>query len=243
LSRLVRLDLSKNELKSLPEDFGSLINLRHLDLYNNQLETLPLSFGKLTKLRYLDLKGNPLQPAVLATTGPCLTAKDCQNAAIKVVPFMIALEKKVLKEQKVKQEREEKELELEAEREREQHRLAKKAARKERVMRERQERAEADSNAQTDVKVYSKPSEKAVAADKSSSTSGIISFIKTLVAVNFVLISLVVLFMKFMPQQSSDVMKFLPKPQQDLLKVIYEKVNESVFLPFAKAFDSNFRRI
>lgn len=38
LRNLVKLDLSSNKLRSLPENFGKLENLQHLDLYKNQLE-------------------------------------------------------------------------------------------------------------------------------------------------------------------------------------------------------------
>lgn len=94
LTRLVKLDLSKNQIKFLPEDFGLLRNLRHLDLYNNQLEHLPLSFGDLTNLRYLDLKGNPLTPALAKIVGICTTTKDCQDSAKRTVSFLIKILKK-----------------------------------------------------------------------------------------------------------------------------------------------------
>jgi Leucine-rich repeat (LRR) protein len=57
LTHIVKLNLSKNLLKSLPDNFGELINLKHLDLYNNKIQTLPLSFGNLKKLEWLDVKG------------------------------------------------------------------------------------------------------------------------------------------------------------------------------------------
>lgn len=85
LTRLVKLDLSKNQIKFLPDDFGLLRNLRHLDLYDNQLEHLPLSFGDLTNLRYLDLKGNPLTPALAKIVGINMTMKDCQDSAKRTV--------------------------------------------------------------------------------------------------------------------------------------------------------------
>lgn len=57
LTHIVKLNLSKNLLKSLPENFGELVNLKHLDLYNNKIQTFPLSFGNLKKLEWLDVKG------------------------------------------------------------------------------------------------------------------------------------------------------------------------------------------
>lgn len=37
LVHLIELDLSKNQLKELPVNFGDLRNLRKLDLYSNQV--------------------------------------------------------------------------------------------------------------------------------------------------------------------------------------------------------------
>lgn len=47
LTHLIRVDLSKNQLTSLPDDLGNLSNLQHLDLYNNKLTSLPVSFSQL----------------------------------------------------------------------------------------------------------------------------------------------------------------------------------------------------
>ncbi|XP_037933691.1 leucine-rich repeat-containing protein 59 isoform X2 [Teleopsis dalmanni] len=97
LTRLVKLDLSKNQLKSLPEEFGALILLRHLVLYDNVLEHLPLSFGNLTNLRYLDLKGNPLTTSLAKVVGYCLTSKDCQEAAKKTIKFLAQMQQEASK--------------------------------------------------------------------------------------------------------------------------------------------------
>lgn len=134
--------MSKNQLKYLTDDFCNLVNLKHIDLYNNQLENLPVQFGRLTKLRYLDLKGNPLQLSLQKVVGPCLTLKDCQNAAKDIVPFMCELYEKIQIEQKRKEKEELKRKVEELQELKEQIRLTKKAVRKERVMRERQEKAE-----------------------------------------------------------------------------------------------------
>jgi len=95
LTHLTKLDLSKNQLNFLPDDISKLTNLRHLDLYNNKLEHLPLGFGKLKNLRYLDLKGNPLTPALAKIVGPCLTTKDCLNAARTTVKFFAEMQQSI----------------------------------------------------------------------------------------------------------------------------------------------------
>jgi Leucine-rich repeat (LRR) protein len=84
LTHLVKLDLSKNQLRELPEFFGHLRLLRHLDLYSNQLQRLPVSFAQLKNLKWLDLKHNPLVPALQQAAGPCITPSDCAMCAKKV---------------------------------------------------------------------------------------------------------------------------------------------------------------
>ena len=49
------LNLSSNNLTSLPESIGNLTNLKGLDLMYNELTDLPESIGNLTKLEGLDL--------------------------------------------------------------------------------------------------------------------------------------------------------------------------------------------
>ena len=88
----MKLDLSKNELKELPENFGELSRLKHLDLYKNELQYLPLSFGKLQALKWLDLKDNPLMSLIKETAGQCLDSKQCQDCAKNIVRFYSDLE-------------------------------------------------------------------------------------------------------------------------------------------------------
>lgn len=100
LTFVVKLNLSKNLLKSLPENFGELINLKHLDLYNNKIQTLPLSFGSLKKLEWLDVKGNPLAPKVAQITGPCSNKKECEAAAKNTVKTYATMQKEIENEKK-----------------------------------------------------------------------------------------------------------------------------------------------
>ena len=84
LNHLLSLDLSSNQLKTLPEAFGKLSLLQKLDLYSNQLTFLPLSFWQLKKLRWLDLKKNPLEDDLKEAAGKCVSPQDCTQCANQV---------------------------------------------------------------------------------------------------------------------------------------------------------------
>lgn len=60
LQLLVTLNLSGNRFKKLPEDIGTLENLRELLLASNSLERLPAQINRLQKLELLDLSSNNL---------------------------------------------------------------------------------------------------------------------------------------------------------------------------------------
>ncbi|NCO00411.1 MAG: GNAT family N-acetyltransferase [Epsilonproteobacteria bacterium] len=64
---IVRLDLSGNGLKSIPENIGMLSKLISLNLSNNKLQELPDSLSKLSNLSNLDLRRNAFEnfPAVI----------------------------------------------------------------------------------------------------------------------------------------------------------------------------------
>lgn len=103
LTNLVKLDLSKNQLKELPENFGELVKLKHLDLYKNQLQHLPLSFSKLKALKWLDLKDNPLMPKIAQIAGLCLDSKQCQSCAKDIVLFYTKLEGQIQQEKDMRE--------------------------------------------------------------------------------------------------------------------------------------------
>jgi internalin A len=57
---VTQLDLSNEQLDSLPAEIGQLINLRSLNLRNNQVSSLPAEIGQLVSLRSLDFSINQL---------------------------------------------------------------------------------------------------------------------------------------------------------------------------------------
>jgi len=60
LTQLTELNLSSNQLTTLPDSLGQLTQLTSLNLSDNQLTTLPDSLGQLTQLTELNLKNNRL---------------------------------------------------------------------------------------------------------------------------------------------------------------------------------------
>ncbi|KAL8163305.1 UNVERIFIED_CONTAM: hypothetical protein K2H54_016999 [Gekko kuhli] len=135
LTHLVKLDLSKNQLQQLPLDFGRLVNLQHLDLLNNRLVTLPVSFAQLKNLKWLDLKDNPLDPSLAKVAGDCLDEKQCKQAAVRVLQYMKSIQSELDRERQRK---------LQAERELEKKREAEQRAREaqERELRKREKAEE-----------------------------------------------------------------------------------------------------
>ncbi len=61
ISSLVSLELTENDLTSLPDNFFHLSNLQHLNLGHNKLTNLPMIFGNLTRLQTLYLHRNQLE--------------------------------------------------------------------------------------------------------------------------------------------------------------------------------------
>ncbi|KAM4692698.1 leucine-rich repeat-containing protein 59 isoform 1-T2 [Rhinophrynus dorsalis] len=110
LTHIVRLDLSKNQLLQLPPEFGRLINLQHLDLLQNRLTALPVTFAQLKSLKWLDLKDNPLNPALAKVAGDCLDEKQCKECAQRVLQYMKAIHEDQEKEmqRRLMEEREQK---------------------------------------------------------------------------------------------------------------------------------------
>ncbi|XP_023618646.1 leucine-rich repeat-containing protein 40 isoform X4 [Myotis lucifugus] len=60
LNSILVLDLRDNKLKSVPDEITLLQSLERLDLSNNDISSLPYSLGKL-HLKFLALEGNPMR--------------------------------------------------------------------------------------------------------------------------------------------------------------------------------------
>lgn len=145
LSHIVQLDLSKNQLDELPENFGQLKNLKHLDLYANKISKLPVTFAQLKNLKWLDLKDNPLVPSLAQAAGPCITPNDCALCAKKVVALLQSMESQLTRERQRKTEemmRAKREQEKREEAEREKTRQEKRAAKEKRRDEARQREGE-----------------------------------------------------------------------------------------------------
>lgn len=61
LVKLEKLDLSFNQLATVPEDISNLKKLEELRLDHNMIVSLPASIGKLSKLKVLSLKENAIR--------------------------------------------------------------------------------------------------------------------------------------------------------------------------------------
>lgn len=59
-NKLTRLDLSRQDISSLPPEIGTLTSLTHLILRHNSITTLPPEIGQLTNLIWVDLSHNNL---------------------------------------------------------------------------------------------------------------------------------------------------------------------------------------
>ncbi|XP_017289417.1 leucine-rich repeat-containing protein 59 [Kryptolebias marmoratus] len=146
LTHLVKLDLSKNQLTCLPDDLGNLVSLQHLDLYNNKLMVLPVSFSQLRNLKWLDLKDNPLETGLAKAAGDCLDEKQCKQCATKVLQHMRAIQEDV---DRAREKRLLKEKELEKKKEAKQReREAREREARKREKAEEKERRRKEYNAQ-----------------------------------------------------------------------------------------------
>lgn len=150
------------------------------------------------------------------------------------MPYFVKLEKKLEIEKQKKAEREEKEREEEADKQREQARLAKKAARKERVMLERQRKAEEEQKLTEERKVENSIGEnqKQFHHHQPSSLSTVSSILKRIKAF-FLFIALLLVLTSFMlklfPEKSKAIIANIPDQYKMIIYDAFKKVNENIF--------------
>ena len=87
LFHLKHLLASRNSLLSLPEHLGDLTNLERLNVTTNYLESLPNSLERCTKLEELHVSGNCLQNVDLSQLAICITNETKQEEMLRKVEF------------------------------------------------------------------------------------------------------------------------------------------------------------
>ncbi|MBC1239955.1 COR domain-containing protein [Nostoc sp. 2RC] len=91
LQQITSLDLSFNQLTTLPEALASLQQLTSLNLSRNQLKTLPEAITRLQQLTYLNLSRNQLKTLPEALTSlQQLTSLDLSCTGLTTMPEAIA---------------------------------------------------------------------------------------------------------------------------------------------------------
>jgi Leucine-rich repeat (LRR) protein len=85
--KLKKLNLSRNQIESISNDFEQLKELELLDLGSNKLTTLPLQLSDLTALKRLDLRKNKFKNMPLVVTEMTqLTHLDLSSNRLKTLP-------------------------------------------------------------------------------------------------------------------------------------------------------------
>ena len=95
LTNLRDLDISGNKLTSLPAELGFIVSLRELNAVNNYIATLPFELGNLYQLQKFQLEGNPLEPEIrlaYSQGAAGLVRFLCENAPSKLAGFLLRFE-------------------------------------------------------------------------------------------------------------------------------------------------------
>src|SRR5271156_3318991 len=87
LASLQELYLSNNQIQTIPKELGQLASLQKLYLSNNQLQTIPKELGQLVSLQELYLSNNQLQtiPKELGQLAS-LQELDLDNNQLQTIP-------------------------------------------------------------------------------------------------------------------------------------------------------------
>ena len=74
-SSLLHLNMSNNQLTSIPESIGNLVLLQTLDVSHNQIESIDAAIGKCIRLRRLNVATNRIE-ALPAEIGNCVLLEE-----------------------------------------------------------------------------------------------------------------------------------------------------------------------
>ena len=86
-SRILHLDMSNNQLVSIPESIGNLILLQTLNVSFNQIEVVDGAIGKCVRLRRLNLSRNRIQ-SLPSSIGSCILLVSNNPYAAICLPFL-----------------------------------------------------------------------------------------------------------------------------------------------------------
>jgi len=87
LKRVTFLDFSNNQLTTVHDAIGAMLDLEHLRLDKNELKKLPITLGRLPRLHTLNLRYNKLNDLTGAFAGcTTITNLDLRNNNIVKVP-------------------------------------------------------------------------------------------------------------------------------------------------------------
>jgi Leucine-rich repeat (LRR) protein len=83
ISRLVSLavlDMSENQIRTVPDELCTMTSLREINLSHNAIESLPLRFGLLYGLTVLCMHANPLMEPLVS---------HCRDGPAALLNYMI----------------------------------------------------------------------------------------------------------------------------------------------------------
>lgn len=93
--KVYRLDLTKNKLKSFPEEILQFVNLNELILDKNRIDSIPPTISKLKNLQHISFFRNGISDITFITSLPNLVRIDFTSNYISTIPEEIWKLKKI----------------------------------------------------------------------------------------------------------------------------------------------------